>query len=99
MVTEGTHAWIGASFHMEGVISVMTINYPKVKAALAESLTPLRASQGHASVTWARKAVRQAQRLAQVVSEAQPWAAARWAALTGATQAAESGKKEAPPGR
>ena len=86
------------SFHMEGVNSVMTIT-PQVKATLAESLTPLRAGRGHVSITWARKAVGQAQRLAQVVPDAQPWASALWAALTGATQAAESGQREAPPGR
>ena len=41
----------------------------------------------------------QAQRLAQIVPEAQPWAAALWAALTAATHQSTLPRREAPPGR
>ena len=72
---------------------------PQFRTTLAESLAPLRAGTGHTSINQARKAVGQAQRLAQVVPEAQPWAAAMWAALTAALHAEGTSRKEAPPGR
>ena len=84
-MTESSHVWIGVDFRSGG-------------SSLRVS-APVRAGKGHVSVVWARTAVGQAQRLAQAVPEAQPWAAALWAALAGPMQAAERGKREAPPGR
>ena len=72
---------------------------PEFKATLADSLAPLSVGAGHASLGQARKVVGQAQRLAQVIPEAQPWAAALWAALTAAVQASLLPRKETPPGR
>ena len=73
----------------------MTVT-PQLAEALATSLAPLVATKGHIGLTDARRAVGQAQRLAQIVPEAQPWAATLWAALTGATQAATSHQEAAP---
>ena len=74
--------------------------HPQLQSTLTKHLLPLRAGTGHISIAQARTVTGQAQRLAQVVPEAQPWAGALWAALTGATQASEGeGKREAPLGR
>ena len=73
----------------------------QLKTTLGESRAPLRTGKGHASLSHARKAVGQAQRLAQLVPEAQTWAAALWAVLTAAMRANEApaGRGEPPPGR
>ena len=73
--------------------------HSEFKKTLADSLAPLSLGTGHVPLGHARKAVGQAQPLAQVIPEAQPWAAALWAALTPAEQASQLPRKEAPPGR
>ena len=78
-VTTKTHTWIGIDFHTVGAEAIMEIT-PKFEETLITSLEPLRQGKGHISTTHARKAVGQAQRLAQVVPEAQPWASGLWAA-------------------
>ena len=97
-VAEGEHVWIGISFRTEGERDYD--NHSQFQATLAQHLAPLREGTGHTSLTQARTVTGQAQRLAQAVPEAQPWAAALWAALTEATWANEGGgQREAPPGR
>ena len=53
----------------------MTIT-PQFQGTVRKALIPSRAGTRHVSITHARKAVGQAQRLAQVIPEAQPWASA-----------------------
>ena len=63
-------------------------------------MDPMRNGTGHISLAHARTVTGQAQRLAQVVPDPQPWAGALWAALTAAIQASEgAGRHEAVPGR
>ena len=97
-VSQHVHTWIGVEFQAQGRTAIMTVT-PQLHETLATSLEPLLTGKGHISLTDARRAVGQAQRLAQIVPEAQPWAAALWAALTAAMHQSTLPRREAPPGR
>ena len=96
--SSGWHTWIGIALSTAGTNAFMEIT-PQFRDTLVAGLSPLRAGKGHVSTSQARRVVGQAQCLAQVVPEAQPWASAMWAALTAALQASSSHREEAQPGR
>ena len=97
-LSDNRHQWIGIEYSLDErsrAIMELTSDY---KQSVLECIRPLAHSHGTASLTEARTAVGKAQRVAQVVPEAQPYASGLWKALTEATQAAHT-RREAPPGR
>ncbi|CAK0887156.1 unnamed protein product, partial [Prorocentrum cordatum] len=89
------HLWIGAMFipYSPGEVHVMLPT--EFLADLFRLLEPFAAGSGHASVAAARRVVGKCARVAYVVPDAAPFAAALWGALAGAAAA----DREAPPGR
>ena len=94
------YTWIGVVYNtLPRGRSRLTLPDPFV-AQLITDLKPFSKDSGHASVKSAVEMTGRAERVAQVVTEAKPFAAALWAALT-AAQRAEREKPggEAPRGR
>jgi len=92
VATAGSHIWIGIRFHVEADGTAVMEVTEEYAEGLKESLRPLAAHSGTTPLKEARKAVGRAQRVAQVVPEAQPFASALWAALTDATRAVGLGR-------
>ena len=98
-VSEGVHRWIGIEYSFtEAGDAVMEIPADYAAKVLAD-LEPLARSSGSVALSDARRAVGRAQRVAQVVPEAQPFASGLWGALADAVRVAESGHREARPGQ
>ena len=92
---ERDHQWIGARFVLNAPGEVHVFLPPGFLADLFELLEPFVAGTGHASLAAARRVVGKCARVAYVVPDAAPFAAALWGALGGAAAAG----REAPPGR
>ena len=76
----------------------MTLPPAYIEALLAD-MVPFCATTGYQPLRAALKMVSRAERVAQIVTEAKPFAAALWAALTSSHKANEAPTREAPPGQ
>ncbi|CAK0883768.1 unnamed protein product, partial [Prorocentrum cordatum] len=90
------HEWIGIRFAMAEDCAVMGLTQNFVDELL-ELLRHFMSKKGHAPIKQARSLVGKAARVAQIIPAATPFAAALWAALTGALRQANAGKRESPP--
>ncbi|CAK0908047.1 unnamed protein product, partial [Prorocentrum cordatum] len=90
------HEWIGIRFAMAEDCAVMGLTQNFIDELL-ELLRHFMAKKGHAPIKQARSLVGKAARVAQIIPAATPFAAALWAALTGALRQANAGKRESPP--
>ena len=86
VAASGSHVWIGIRFLVDADGAAIMEVTEEYAAGLRVSLRPLAATSGITPIREARKAVGRAQRVAQVVPEAQPFASALWAALTEASR-------------
>ena len=97
LFTQGAHEWIGIIYDYSDQGVTMTVPDHFLHKVL-EDVKPWTLAKGSTCISTARSIVGRAERIAQVIPEARPFAASLWAALSAGTQADQSGKGEAPPG-
>ncbi|CAK0872915.1 unnamed protein product, partial [Prorocentrum cordatum] len=90
------HEWIGIRFGMAEDCAILGLAHD-FNDELLELLRHFMAKKGHAPIKQARSLAGRADRVALIIPVATPFAAAMWAALTGALRQASAGKRESPP--
>ena len=100
VLSEGPHVWIGAVFTLREP-GYATVELPaEYLTELHKLLKVLTGPCRTASLSEARRLVGKCARVAYIVPDAVPFAAAMWGALAGSLRAAApEGRLEAPPGR
>ena len=91
------HTWIGITYSIVHGHALMYLTLEFIDGALV-IFRSLAHPRGTAALAVARSAAGKASRIACVVPDASPFAAAVWGALTGSFRAADSSRPEAPKG-